>query len=112
MRAVQRVALESADEKVTVIDERILDARFRQIRGQLRLPDALREPQSGRRDAEAPLEVLAHARDLLEAIEAGERRENRLVESGEQQFQAAVGREPANHVEPRGGLLAPPLAQR
>src|SRR5207302_4690296 len=100
MGLVQLVVLEAADEKMPVIYQRVLDARFRKIRGQLRLPHTLRKPQSARLHSEAPLQELAHTADLLEPIGAGKRRENRLVEYREQQLQPAIRREPADHVEP------------
>ena len=103
---------ESADQEVAVIHERIFDARFGQIRGQLRLPHPLREPQPAGVDAEATLQVFAHATDLFEPVGAGERREDRLVESSQQQLHAAIGGQPADHVEPCGVVLFQPLEQR
>src|SRR2546425_5793749 len=112
MRAVQLFVPESTDQEMAVIYERTLDAGVRETRGQLRLPHSLRKPQAGRLHTEAPLQELAHSADLLEPIGAGERREDRLVESREQQLQPAFGGKPANHVEPRRVVLFQPLEQR
>ena len=69
--AVQLVVTKAAGQEMTVIDERVFDAGRREIGGQFRLPHALGEPQPGRLDAEAALQVFAHPPDLLEPIGAG-----------------------------------------
>ena len=112
MGPVQLLVPESTDEEMAIIHEGIFDTCVREIRGQLRLPHSLRKPQAGRLHTEAPLQVLAHAADLLEPIGAGQRRQDRLVESREQQLQPAIGGQPANHVEPRRVVLFEPLEQR
>src|SRR2546428_8933029 len=95
MRTVQLLVPKSADQEMPVVDERVFHAGVGEIGRQLRLPDPLGEPQSGRRHPEAPLEVLAHAADLLEAVGAGERGPDRLIESGEQHLEPATPGEPA-----------------
>src|SRR5204863_8929051 len=87
MGTVQLVVAKPADEKMAVVDEGIRDAGCREIGGELRLPHALGEPQSGRVRAEALLQVLAHPADLLQPVLSRQRCENRLVESGEQQLE-------------------------
>ena len=83
MRAVQLLVAETTDQEMAVIDERVFDAGGGEIGGELRLPHTLSEPQSGRLDAEAALQVVAHPPDLLQPVGAGQRGENRLIESGE-----------------------------
>ena len=112
MGLVQLVVAEPADEEMAVVHERVGDAGRREVGGELRLPDALGEPQSGRIRAEALLQVVAHPADLLQAIFSWQRCQNRLVESGEQQLEFAVCRQSADHVEPGGVVPLQPFEQR
>ena len=109
---MQLVVAKAAHQKMAVIDEGVFDAGRREIGCQLRLPHPLREPQAGRLDAETALQVCVHSPDLLQPVGAGQRRENRLVESREQQLQPAIGGEPADHVEPGRVVVLEPLEQR
>ena len=112
VRAMQLVGAKSAHEEMSIVDEGVFHTGVGEIGGDLGLPHALGEPQSRRGRAEAPLEILAHAADLLEAVGAGQGREDRLVETREQKFELAIGREPSNEVQPRGVVSLQPLEQR
>src|SRR5439155_1396179 len=101
VRAMQRLVTKSADQEVPVVDERVLHTGLSEVGRELRLPHALGEPQPRGPNAEAAFEVLAHARDLLEAVGAGERGEDRLIESREEELGPAIGGEPADQIEPR-----------
>src|SRR3989442_12170334 len=68
MRTVQFLVTKSADQEVPVVDERVLHAGLGEIGRQLRLPDALGEPQTGRLHPETPLWILTHATDLLQTV--------------------------------------------
>src|SRR3989442_3725592 len=101
MGPVQLFVPESTDEEMAIIDERIFDTCVREIRGQLRLPHSLREPQAGRLHTKAPLQVLAHAADLLEPIGAGQRGEDRLAPTPEPAH-------PTRHRGPTANSSRPP----
>ena len=97
---------------MTIVHQRVPHPCLRQIRGQLRLPHALRQPEPARFHSEAPFDRLAHPVDLLDPVEPGQRRQHGLVEPREQQLQAPVHGEPRDPVEQRGFVPFEPLEQR
>ena len=109
---MQLVPLEAAHEKMTVVEHHVAHTGVGQVGRQIRLPHPLREPQPRRLDSEAALDRLAHPRHLLDPIGGDERREHRLVESGQQELDVTVRRQPPDHVEVARVVRFEPLEQR
>ena len=81
------------------------------LRGELRLPPPLRQPQRRRLDPEQPAQGIPHPPDLLQAVGAGEGGENRFVEAGEQQLHLAVRRKSPHQVQVAPVVRLHPLKQ-
>ena len=109
---MQLVPLEAAHEEVAVVEDEIPHARVGQVRRQVGLPHALREPQSRGRDAETALDRLAHPSYLLDPVGGRERREHRLVEAGQQELDVTLRCQPTDQVEVGRVVRLEPLEQR
>ena len=75
-------------------------------------PHALREPESRVARTESVLKILAHPRDLLQAILARQRGQHGLIEAGEQELRAARAAEAREIVDERAVVAFAPLEQR
>ena len=111
-RHVQLLTLESGDEKVAIVHQHVADAGVGEIGGELGLPHALGQPETGGADAETRLERIAHPVDLLDAIVARQRDQHRLVVAGEQQLDFAGRDQLADQIEIAAVARLQPLEQR
>src|SRR5690349_14567599 len=99
-------------QKVTIIDQSVLDSGVRQVSGELGLPYALSEPESASIHSEPPANRLVHPLDLFHSIGSRQRGQYRLVEAGQQQLDLTIADQTAELVEICALMLFEPFQQR
>src|ERR1700689_1753265 len=88
--AAELTGLKTAAEKVVVIHEGVFNARGSQRRRDLRLPDALGEPEAARPLHKMFFDVIRQPDDLFVTIMRGYRNQHRLVKSASYHFDLAA----------------------
>src|SRR6516225_10043296 len=110
--AKELFGLESCSKKWQIVHQGIGDLGGGKRRGELRLPDALRQPASGRPFGEMFFNVVSQAIELFDAIGFGDRNENRFVKAAANQFDLATRCEVAKADKIARMVLLDPQKQR
>jgi hypothetical protein len=84
--AVELVGGQPRPLEMGVVDEHVLDAGEREVVRQLRLPDPFGQPEARHVGAEEVVQPRPMEAHLVDAVEARDRREDRLVEARRLQF--------------------------
>ena len=78
--AVKLLVAEAGTFEVMVVEDGVFDSRAGDVGGEVLLPDALGHPHAADLGAEELLQVARVRRDLADAVEGGNSRQDRLVE--------------------------------
>jgi hypothetical protein len=112
VRRVKLLGGEPRYEKMPVVYQRVADAGIGQVGRQLRLPDALGEPQPARVHSKAAVNRFTHPLDLLHPVGSWQGSEYRLVKSSEEQLDLPVGYQAPQQIQVRCVMPFEPLQQR
>jgi len=97
--------------EMRVIDNHVPGSRLGQRLGQVRLPDAFRQPQPGRFRAEQAADGLGQLPDLAYLVRVRQRRQDRLIVAASQNLNLAALYQRPDALQKAGVVLRQPFQQ-
>ena len=97
--AMELISGEARSHEMAIVHQHVADPCVHQILGQVRFPDALRQPKALGLHPETTAKGLLHPPYLVQPVFLEERGKNGFVVPGEEQLELSVGHQPPYQVE-------------